>query len=327
MANIHLKKEWALAESEATPESDFRNRRAFLKAMGIGAIGATGLLYGLDAQGRSRAVTEKQIAGLKRLDALRNKRFKVERPLTDEVIAARYNNFYEFSTAKEDVEKLVDKFTIHPWKLEVTGLVEKPRTFDIDELMRSMPLEERVYRFRCVEAWAMVVPWVGFPMKALLDRVRPLSSAKFVRLSTFFKPEEAPRQSKRQAFWTREPWPYTEGLRMDEAMNDLTLLTVGSYGHVLPKQHGAPIRLIIPWKYGYKSIKSIVKIELTSEQPATFWNALAPHEYGFLSNVNPKVPHPRWSQARERVIGTGQRQPTLLYNGYAEQVAGMYPKV
>ena len=173
----------------------------------------------------------------------------------------------------------------------------------------------------------MVVPWIGFTMKTLLDRVKPLSKAKYLRLTTFMDPEVAPRQNSKLSFFSREPWPYTEGLRLDEAMNELTLLTVGMYGHVLPKQHGAPIRLITPWKYGYKSIKSIVKIELTDKQPATFWNSLAPGEYGFLSNVNPKVPHPRWSQASERVIGTGNRQRTLDYNGYAAQVAGMYPKV
>ncbi|MCZ6728245.1 MAG: protein-methionine-sulfoxide reductase catalytic subunit MsrP [SAR324 cluster bacterium] len=326
MANIHLKKQWALSDGEATPEAVFRNRRAFLKTMGVATIGTAGLAYGWEAQARSRSDLERIIRGSRPLGAARNSTYKVDRPITNELVAARYNNFYEFSTAKDDVWELVEKFKTSPWKLEVSGLVEKPQTFDVDDLIKKMPLQERVYRFRCVEAWSMVVPWTGFPLKALLERVRPLSSAKFVRFTTFFDPEVAPRQRKRLAFWTREPWPFTEGLRMDEAMNELTLLTVGMYGHVLPKQHGAPLRLITPWKYGYKSIKSIVKIELTNKQPATFWNTLAPSEYGFLSNVNPKVPHPRWSQARERVIGTRERQPTLLYNGYAQQVAGMYPK-
>ncbi len=327
MANVHRKKPWALPERKVTPESAFRSRRTFLKAMGAATIGGAGLLYGVSAMGIGKVRLRKKLGGLRRLDAARNPAFQVRRPITDELTAARYNNFYEFSTGKEEVASLVEKFPTDPWTVEVSGLVEKPRTFDMDELLRKMPLEERVYRFRCVEAWSMVVPWTGFPLKALLDRVRPLSSAKFVRFTTFFKPDYAPRQARKLAFWTREPWPYTEGLRMEEAMNGLTLVTVGSYGHVMPTQHGAPIRLITPWKYGYKSIKSIVKIELVEQQPATFWNTLAPSEYGFLSNVNPKVPHPRWSQARERMIGTGERQPTLLYNGYAEQVAGMYPKV
>ena len=327
MANIHLKKQWALAEREVTPEALFHRRRAFLQAMGAATIGAAGLVYGGESEARSRpSALQRQISGLKPLSASRNERYKVEREITKELVAARYNNFYEFTTGKDDVWKLVKKFKTNPWQVEVGGLVEKPGTFDVDKLVKQMPLEERVYRFRCVEAWSMVVPWIGFPLKALLARVRPLSSAKFVKLTTFFDPKVAPRQAKRLAFWTREPWPYTEGLRMDEAMNELTLITVGMYGHVLPKQHGAPLRLIVPWKYGYKSIKSIVKIELTAEQPPTFWNALAPHEYGFLSNVDPRVPHPRWSQARERVIGTGERQPTLRFNGYAEQVAGMYRK-
>ncbi len=327
MANIRIRRGWEIPERLATPEAAFHNRRAFLKAAGMGAIGAAGLLYGVESHARSRTRLKADLSGLKKLNAPRNEAFRVDRPLTDELVAARYNNFYEFTTGKEAVVTLVDKFRTEPWKVEVGGLVEKPRTFDIDDLLRKMSLEERVYRFRCVEAWSMVVPWTGFPLKALLSQVRPLSSAKFVRLTTFFEPEQAPRQIKRLAFWTREPWPYTEGLRMDEALNDLTLITVGSYGHILPKQHGAPVRAIVPWKYGYKSIKSIVKIELTAEQPKTFWNTLAPHEYGFLSNVNPKVPHPRWSQARERVIDTGERQPTLPYNGYAEQVANMYPKI
>ena len=321
------RKDWALPEREATLETAFHSRRKIIKAMGIGAVGAAGLIYGVSSLAGGNEELQKRAAALKRLNARRNGAYPVTRPITDEIVAAKYNNFYEFSTNKEDVWELMRKFKTEPWKVEVSGLVEKPATFDVDDLLKKMPLEERVYRFRCVEAWSMVVPWTGFPMKALLDRVRPLSKAKYVRLTTFMQPEVAPRQAAKLSFWTREPWPYTEGLRMDEAINELTLLTVGMYGHVLPKQHGAPIRLITPWKYGYKSIKSIVKIELTDKQPATFWNTLAPGEYGFLSNVNPRVPHPRWSQATERVIGTGNRQRTLPYNGYAAQVAGMYPKV
>ncbi len=208
--------------------------------------------------------------------------------------------------------------------MEVTGLVDKPRTFDVDDLLKRMPLEERVYRFRCVEAWSMVVPWVGFPLRELLKAVAPQSGAKYVTMTTFLRPEEARRQGLKSWFGPGEPWPYTEGLTIAEATHDLTLLTVGIYGQVLPKQFGAPIRLIVPWKYGFKNIKSIVRIELTDKQPETFWHTLVPHEYGFVSNVNPKVPHPRWSQAHERDIGTRTRKPTLPYNGYAEQVAHLY---
>ena len=199
------------------------------------------------------------------------------------------------------------------------ALVEKPMTLDVDDLIKQMPLEERIYRFRCVEAWAMVVPWIGFPMKALLDKVQPKTDAKYVRMLTFLDPEMAPRQNS-----SRLPWPYFEGLTLAEAMNDLTILTVGIYGHILPPQHGAPIRLIVPWKYGFKSIKSIVSIELTNQKPRTFWNTLAPGEYDFDANVNPNVPHPRWSQASERMIGTGERLPTMIYNGYGSSVAHLY---
>jgi sulfoxide reductase catalytic subunit YedY len=198
-------------------------------------------------------------------------------------------------------------------------MVEKPMTLDVDDLVKQMPLEERLYRLRCVEAWAMVVPWIGFPMKALLEKVQPTADAKYVRMLTFLDQDMAPQQNN-----ARLPWPYYEGLTLAEAMNDLTLLTVGIYGHILPPQHGAPIRLIVPWKYGFKSIKSIVSIELTDQKPRTFWNTLAPREYGFEANVNPNVPHPRWSQASERMIGTGERLPTVIYNGYGSSVAHLY---
>ena len=251
--------------------------------------------------------------------AKRNERFTLDRPLTEEAVAGRYNNFYEFSPVKDRVWRLIERFETRPWQIEVTGLVARPKVYDLDDLVRRMPLEERLYRFRCVEAWAMAVPWTGFPMKALMDLVQPLSSAKYVRMLTFFKPEQSPEQL--DDGW---PWPYFEGLTMAEATNELTLLVTGIYGHELPKQHGAPIRLIVPWKYGFKSIKSIVHLELVEEQPANFWNVLAPHEYDFWANVNPEVTHPRWSQATERMIGTGERRPTLLYNGYGDFVAHLY---
>ncbi len=286
-----------------------------------------GLVYGSDAQGASVAELKTNLSKLPPLNAARNAAYKVEgRAMTREILAATFNNFFEFSTGKK-VWPLVHTLETSPWTVEVTGLVEKPRTFDVDDLLKSMPLEERVYRLRCVEAWSIVVPWIGFPFSALLKEVKPLSSAKFVKMTTFMRPDQAPRQKPRFSFLSKEPWPYTEGLTMAEAMNELTLITMGIYGHILPKQHGAPIRLITPWKYGFKSIKSIVKIELTAQQPATFWNTVVPSEYGFLSNVEPSVPHPRWSQARERVVGSRERIPTLPYNWYASYVAQMYPKI
>ena len=254
-----------------------------------------------------------------KLTAENNQNFTVNRLMTDEVVAATYNNFYEFTLSKNSVWKRVHKFKTRPWEIEISGLVEKPMTLDIDDLIKQMPLEERIYRFRCVEAWAMVVPWIGFPMKALLEKVQPTADAKYVRMLTFLDPEVAPEQRD-----LRMPWPYFEALTLAEAMNDLTILTVGIYGHILPPQHGAPLRLIVPWKYGFKSIKSIVSIELTDQKPRTFWNTLAPREYDFEANVNPNVPHPRWSQANERMIGTGERLPTMIYNGYGSAVAHLY---
>jgi sulfoxide reductase catalytic subunit YedY len=231
-----------------------------------------------------------------------------------------YNNFYEFSEDKQAVSVLAEKFTTHPWKVEVSGLVRHPQEFAIEDLIKKYPQEERIYRLRCVEAWSMVIPWNGFPLSKLLQEVQPTSDAKFVRFETVMRPEEMPGQ-KSGFFY---PWPYEEGLRLDEAMHDLTILATGIYGEDLPAADGAPIRLVVPWKYGFKSIKSIVKIELVAERPATFWNNLSGYEYGFYSNVNPKRPHPRWSQASERRIGEVSRRPTLMFNGYADQVASLY---
>ncbi len=251
----------------------------------------------------------------------RNPKYSPEWRLTDEKTAAKYNNFYEFTTVKAAVHRMVDKFVIDPWPIEITGLVEKPMKLDVAELISQITLEERVYRFRCVEAWSMIVPWTGFPLSALLKKVQPKAAAKFVRFQSFFKPDQAPGFAE-----TSYPWPYTEGLRLEEAMHPLTMLATGIYGKPLPKQHGAPIRVVVPWKYGYKSIKSIVKIELVDQQPSTLWETLAPKEYPFESNVNPTVPHPRWSQATERLIDTGGRANTLPFNGYATEVASLYPK-
>jgi sulfoxide reductase catalytic subunit YedY len=251
--------------------------------------------------------------------AKRNEKYLLDRPPTDEAIAARYNNFYEFSFNKQRVSRLVEPFKTRPWQIEVTGLVKKPQTFEIDDLVRRMPLEERLYRHRCVEAWSMAVPWTGFPVKAFIDLVEPQSSAKFLRMVTFNKPNEAVGMLD-----DSYPWPYFEGLTMAEATNELAFFVTGIYGHELTKQHGAPLRLATPWKYGYKSIKSIVRVEFLEQQPPTFWSTLVPHEYEFVANVDPAVPHPCWSQASERVLGTEERVPTLPYNGYADFVVSMY---
>lgn len=312
---------WKTAECEATPESVFRERRSFLKAAGVAALGLTGLAPAACGPARDAASigAQEHPPGAGLYPAQRNLRYPLDRPLTGEAYAASYNNFYEFSTLKGGVYKKAARLRTSPWQVDVGGLVEKPRVFDIDELVRALPLEERLYRFRCVEAWAMAVPWTGFPMRELVKIVAPLSSAKYVRFVTFMRPEEAPNQSPSYG-----PWPYTEGLTMAEAMNELTLIATGIYGHALPKQHGAPLRLVVPWKYGFKSIKSLVKIEFTAEQPPTFWNSNRPAEYEFVANVDPAVPHPRWSQATEGLIDTGERRATLPYNGYGEWVAQLY---
>ncbi len=319
MPYLKIPKRWNIPEKQVTPESDYINRRTFLKTLGITSAGALSL-FGSSACAQGSGV-EKQLKPYQAevLPAENNPQFTVNRRMTDEHVAATYNNFYEFTSSKSRVWKMVDRFQTRPWEIEVSGLVDKPQTFDIDTLLKQMPLEERIYRFRCVETWAMVVPWIGFPMSALLEKVQPTSKAKYVRMVTFFRPDEAPEQMD-----PRSPWPYYEGLTIEEAMNKLTLIVVGIYGHILPPQHGAPLRLIAPWKYGFKSIKSIVSIELTDRKPRTFWNTIFPREYDFEANVNPNVPHPRWSQAQERMIGTGERHPTVIYNGYGPEVAHLY---
>ncbi len=236
-----------------------------------------------------------------------------------------YNNFYEFGTDKSDPAAKAHTLTTSPWKVKVDGMVGKPAEYDLDDLIKGIALEERVYRMRCVEGWSMVIPWIGVPLASVLARVEPLGSAKYVAFETLVRPSEMPGQS---GFFQPLDWPYVEGLRLDEAMHPLTILAVGLYGETLPNQNGAPIRLVVPWKYGFKSIKSVVRISLTEKQPPTTWNLQNPGEYGFYSNVNPAVDHPRWSQATERRIGGGglfvKRQPTLLFNGYADQVASLY---
>ena len=331
MAVIKRQRGWAIPESEATPESTYLNRRQVLQGV-TGAVAAS--IVGLhSAYADHSDETDPLITGKQEnppaadlYPASRNPLFKLDRPVTDERVAATFNNFYEFSgTSKTTIWKLVEHFKTSPWTIKIGGLVKQHTTYDIDALTRQMPLEERLYRLRCVEAWAMAVPWTGFPMKALIQLVQPLSSARFVKMTTFMDPDNAPGQKPVFGLFPSGPWPYTEALTMEEAMNELTMLVTGIYGHPLLKQHGAPIRLITPWKYGFKSIKSIVSIEFVKDQPPTFWNTSVPHEYDLVANVNPSVPHRRWSQASERIIGTdNERRPTMLYNGYGEWVAHLY---
>jgi len=257
------------------------------------------------------------------LKAARNDAQSLREPATKFESATTYNNFYEFGVNKPDPARLAHSLKPRPWTVRVDGLVHKPKTYDIDDLLRLSPLEERVYALRCVEGWSMIIPWIGFPLASLLKRAEPTGQAKYAEFTTLLDPSQFPGQ-RSSLFGFSLDWPYTEGLRLDEALHPLTLLTVGMYGQVLPNQNGAPVRVVVPWKYGFKSAKSIVRIRLTSEQPATAWNKAAPQEYGFYSNVNPAVDHPRWSQATERRIGEFRRRPTLPFNGYADQVAPLY---
>ncbi len=314
------KPDWAIPEGGSTPEWVYMNRRRFLMgALGVLAGGIAGGAHLADAA--QKASDEPSEPTIDLYPARRNPNFILDRPLTNESIAATYNNFYEFGPVKT-IYWLAQRLKTRPWQLRVEGLVRKPRVFDIDDLIRSMPLEERLYRFRCVEAWAMAVPWTGFPFSALIRAVEPKSEARFVKLTTFLDRTVAFGQLR---FWY--PWPYVEGLTMEEAANDLAMLATGIYGKPLPKQHGAPIRLVTPWKYGFKNIKSIVSVEFVKERPKTFWELVAPDEYGFWANVNPKVPHPRWSQAEERMIGTDEVRPTQIFNGYGKWVASLYPNL
>lgn len=318
---IRVPPSWHVPASAATAESTWRDRRRFIGELGAGAASLFAVGCGRPAGPGDPLATTPQSPTSGLYPAPRNPAFgAIERPLTQERLAAVFNNFYEFGTDKDAVWKQVAAFRTRPWKLEVAGLCAKPAVFEIDDLVRQVTLEERIYRFRCVEAWSMVVPWTGFPLAELLRRVEPTADARYLRLVTADRPDQMPGARAQPWF----PWPYYEAISLDEALHPLALLATGIYGHELPKQHGAPIRLVVPWKYGFKSIKSVARIELVPKRPPTFWNALQPHEYGFAGNVDPREPHPRWSQASERVLGTGERIPTLLYNGYAEQVAGLY---
>jgi sulfoxide reductase catalytic subunit YedY len=309
--HILRRKGWEIPESRVTPESVFLNRRSFMAASV-----ATGLAAGVRPL---RAETDPS-TGL--YPAKANPAYAdAGRPVTSEEYNTTYNNYYEFGTSK-NIAGEAAKLPIRPWSIVIDGDVEKPLTLAIDDLLKQVTLEERIYRHRCVEAWAMVVPWTGFPLRRLLEIARPTSNARYVRFETFNLPDIASGQQP--GLFGMMPWPYIEGVTLAEAANDLALLVTGAYGKPVPKSMGAPLRLHLPWKYGFKSIKGIVRVSFTRERPVGFWEQLQSSEYGFWANVNPDVPHPRWSQATEQVLGTEERVPTLLFNGYGEQVASVY---
>ena len=305
---IKRRRGWEIPEHLATPEAVYLNRRQVLAAGGFGLAAAA--LPGLAA-----AQTD-PTADL--YPAPRNSKYVIERPVTPESINTTYNNFYEFGTHK-NIAAAAEALPIRPWEVKIDGLVEKEQTFGIDELIRRMPLEERLYRHRCVEAWSMTVPWTGFPLAELVKLASPLGDATYLRMETFMLPDVATGQKQ---IWY--PWPYVEGVTIAEATNELAFLVTGAYGKPVAKSMGAPLRLHLPWKYGFKSIKSVVRFTFTDERPVSFWEQLADTEYGFWANVNPEVPHPRWSQAMERDLTTNESIPTRLFNGYAEYVAGLY---
>ena len=323
-----IKKPDEIPSSEITSRDDYVNRRSFLRRAGILAATtiATGWAYRELNSPPVREVRTRRLANLVPLSAQPvpttqavASAFNTDEAKTSLEDITHYNNFYEFSTDKGSVADAASSFVTRPWSVSVGGLVSKPKTFDLDDLLKIAPPEERVYRMRCVEGWSMVIPWDGFSFSKLLDRVQPLSAAKYVAFQTLLDPKQMPNQQTGIL-----DWPYVEGLRMDEAMHPLTILASGIYGSELPPQDGAPLRLVVPWKYGFKGIKSIVKITLVADQPPTTWNIAAPDEYGFYSNVNPHVDHPRWSQATEQRIGELTRRDTLMFNGYADQVARLY---
>ena len=292
-----------IRSAEITDERDYLDRRSFLgtlASLGLAAAGGAGPASGLAAEAPSSELAQS--------DALT--------PFED---VTTYNNFYEFGTDKGDPSENAKDFVTKPWTVKVEGLVGKPATYNLEDFIKPYKLEERVYRHRCVEGWSMVIPWLGFPMADFLKAVQPTSSAKFVELTTLLDPKRMPGQQTDVL-----DWPYVEALRLDEAMHPLTLFVVGLYGKMLPNQNGAPLRHVVPWKYGFKGCKSIVRVRLTDKQPVTTWNKAVPSEYGFYANVNPEVDHPRWSQAKERRIGELRRRPTLMFNGYGDQVASLY---
>jgi methionine sulfoxide reductase catalytic subunit len=319
---MHIKKQTGIEipSSEITPEHVYLSRRTFMK--GAAAVGAAALLAACrpGGAGQTAPVGRAPVQGVDLTPGAVSVAIdELGDPLNTFRDIVNYNNYYEFTTDKQDVAQLAANFRTSPWEVEVGGLVRNPGVYSVDDLRRRFDQEERIYRLRCVEAWSMVIPWVGFPLRKLLEVVEPTTEAQYVRFETLYDPEQMPGQRSR---WYE--WPYVEGLRLDEARHDLTLLATGLYGRDLLPQSGAPVRLVVPWKYGFKSIKSIVKIDLVAEPPTSLWMAAAPNEYGFYANVNPTVPHPRWSQASERRIGELGRRDTLMFNGYAAQVAALY---
>lgn len=306
---IKIKRRSDILPSEITPPDVYEARRRFLRLGAGGLVTVTGLAALWPAAARANA----------KLPNVSKGPFSTQEELTPYESVTAYNNFYEFGTDKEDPARLAASLKPRPWQVAIDGEVAKPGVYEVDDLIRQHALQERVYRLRCVEAWSMVIPWVGIPLSEVLKRVEPNSRAKYVRFETLLDPQQFPGQRRRVL-----DWPYVEGLRIDEALHPLTLLAVGLYGEVLPNQNGAPIRLVVPWKYGFKSIKSIVKISLTEQQPLTSWAKSGPNEYGFYANVNPRVDHPRWSQARERRIGDLFKRDTVMFNGYGDEVARLY---
>ena len=313
---IKIPRGWERPEREATDETLFRRRRQLVKTLAAGPIllsGAAAILTACEDEAKAEADPSADLYPVKQ-----NLRYRLDRPITDEEKAIKYNNFYEFGSHKE-ISSRAQALKIRPWQVRIDGMVEQEMTIDIDKLLRSMPLEERLYRHRCVEAWSMDVPWSGFPLKALVDMARPLTSARYLMMETAMDEETMPGLS--QSWY---PWPYIEGLTIEEATNEMAFLVTGAYGKPVPRQMGAPLRLATPWKYGFKSIKSIVRFTFTDQRPVNFWQQIQGSEYGFWANVNPEVPHPRWSQASERLLSTGERVPTRMFNGYGEFVAHLY---
>lgn len=303
-----------VTSSEITPKQVYLSRRDFIKAAGVvaGSVALAACAPSLIPQADQTPLAPAN-------PAISQEKDEFHDPVNSFQDITHYNNYYEFTEDKEGVASLAGKFKTRPWEVEVYGLVNKPQKFGVEDLIKLFQPEERIYRLRCVEAWSMVIPWVGFSLSRLLESVEPTSAAKYVRFETITRPDEMPNEKS-----SLYPWPYQEGLRLDEARHELTILATGMYGGELPAQNGGGVRLVVPWKYGFKSIKAIVKIELVEEQPSTLWSSIAPNEYGFYANVNPEVDHPRWSQASERRIGELQRQPTRMFNGYESQVAGLY---
>lgn len=325
MTNFIIPKPWNISERQVTPESTYIDRRTLIKALGLGAIsGAATALpgCGLSVEGFEELEAQAATSLGDLLPAPVNDLYMVpERPLTALEDASTYNNYYEFTTNKPQVHRLVGGFEVEPWTVEIAGLCHNPGALDFDQIINLFTFQERIYRHRCVERWAMTVPWTGFPLAELIAHADPMGSARYVRMFTETRPAVQPGLEDRPNY----PWPYHEALRLDEAMNDLAFMVVGLYGAPVPVQNGAPLRLVTPWKYGYKSIKAISRIEFVEEQPPTFWNTINANEYGFFSNVNPNLPHPRWSQEREWLIpDNGNTVPTQIYNGYGDIVGGLY---